>query len=118
MHTQNLNIKKHVDEALADSKLRKAVFNATTSTAVTRQKTIDTIPYWEELRTKTNEIKKDVIENLDHYLELFEKKCKENGINIHWAVDGDEAKKIILLLAKKNNVKRIISFTRDRKSVV
>lgn len=108
MQTQKLEIKKHVADALADDNLRKAVYNATASTSASRINTTESIPYWEELRNKTHKIKKDVIENLDKYLELFEKNCEANGIKIHWAVNGDEAKQIILDIAKKNNVKTIV----------
>ncbi|MFZ1289411.1 MAG: LutB/LldF family L-lactate oxidation iron-sulfur protein [Melioribacteraceae bacterium] len=108
MPTQKLNIKKHVSDALADDNLRKAVYKATASTSASRINTTESIPYWEELRNKTHIIKKDVIENLDHYLELFEKNCLANGIKIHWAIDADEAKAIVLNIAKKNNVKTIV----------
>lgn len=108
MSVQDLNIKKHVKEALADNNLRKAVYKATSSTAVTRQNVINSIPYWEEIREKAHFIKKEAIENLDKYLELFEQKCIENNIQVHWAIDDKEAKDIILKIAKKNKVKTIV----------
>lgn len=108
MSADKINIKDHISEALSDADLRKAVYKATASTSVSRLNTTEAIPYWEECRVKTHCIKKDVIENLDKYLELFEKNAKNNGINIHWAIDGNDAKNILSEIAKKNNVKTIV----------
>ena len=53
-------------------------------------------------------IKQKVIENLDTYLQQFEAAATENGIHVHWAYDAEEARQIILELAKKNNVKHVV----------
>jgi len=101
-------IKSKVKSAIKDDSLRKAVYNATVSTGVTRERIISEIPYWEKLRSKAHLIKKETIDNLDKYLELFEKKCIENKINVHWAVDSKEARDIILKIAKEKEVTRIV----------
>ena len=103
-----LNIKRNVTEALANKKLRKAVLSATQSSQDSRDKIIGEIPYWEELRQKANNIKAEVINNLDTYLEKFENNCENNGIKIHWAVDDNSARNTILKIASDNNVKKIV----------
>jgi len=103
-----LNIKKNVTEALADKNLQKAVLNATASSQDSREHIISEIPYWEELRQKTNNIKSRVINNLDTFLETFETNCKENGIIVHWASDDVSARNIILKIASDNDVKKIV----------
>ena len=103
-----LNIKENVAEALSDDSLKKAVLNATLSSLDSREKIIEEIPYWEELRQKTNNIKADLINNLDTYLEIFEKNSTTNGINVHWAKDDVSARNIILKIASDNNVKKIV----------
>jgi L-lactate dehydrogenase complex protein LldF len=104
----SIDIKSNVEKALADERLRRAVQNATESSESSREQIIAEIPYWEELRTKVNKIKAEVINNLDYYLETFEKNCRQNGINIHWAKDAESARKIILNLAKENGVKKVV----------
>jgi len=108
MNSSPLKIKEYIKSALADDRLRQAVDKATSSSLSTRQKQVDAIPYWQELRYKAHAIKKDVIENLADYLELFESNCLKNGIHVHWAADAAEARQIILSLARENNVKSIV----------
>jgi len=103
-----LNIKQNVADALVDRDLKKAVLYATQSSQDSREKVINEIPYWEELRQKTNNIKSDIINNLDTYLEKFETNCKNNGIIIHWASNDESARRIILKIASENNVKKIV----------
>lgn len=100
--------KKYAKQALQDTKLREAVAKATESSIKTRQKLVDEIPYWQDLRLKANSIKKNVMENLDDYLIEFEKNCKKNGIQVHWAIDDEQARQIIAGLAEKNKTKKIV----------
>ena len=108
MHTSPLQTKELIKDALRNSDVRAAVDKATDSSILSRQKIIDQIPYWENLRSKAHSIKKDVIENLDKYLVEFEENCTKNGIEVHWARNADEAQKIILDIAEKNNVKKVV----------
>ena len=103
-----LHTKELIKDVLQNSNVRKAVINATDSSVMSRQKIVDQIPYWEDLRSKAHSIKKDVIENLDKYLIEFEENCIKNGISVNWAHDVDEAQKIILEIVKTNNVKKVV----------
>jgi len=67
MKVSPLKIKKYISQSLHNQQLRQAVDKATDSSLITRQKVVDQIPYWEELRFKTHAIKKEVIENLADY---------------------------------------------------
>ena len=101
-------IKKYTKEALHDDRLRKAVDKATETSVQSRQKVVDQIPYWQDLRDKAHSIKKEVVENLDTYLEMFEANCKQNGIQVRWASDAEEARQIIAEIAQKRGVKNIV----------
>lgn len=103
-----IHTKKYVKQALKNMNLRSAVDEATQSTVQARQAIIDQIPYWENLRIKTHAIKRDVVGNLDKYLEEFEVNCVKNGINVHWAIDALEARDIILRLAKERGVNKVV----------
>lgn len=108
MQVTPLKIKSYIKEALKDDLMRSAVFKATHTAVQARQKVVDETPYWEDLRQKTHGIKKEVMENLDNYLITFERKCSENGIQVHWAENANEANEIILDLAQSHGVKKIV----------
>ncbi len=102
------NAKNLIKDALNDEQLRKAVEKATGTALASRQKVVDDIPYWELLRVKLHDIKKDVIDHLYDYLLMFESQCIKNSIIIHWAKDASEARQIILDVCRKNNVKKVV----------
>lgn len=62
----------------------------------------------EEARRRAARIKRDAVENLGHYLELFEKNFRNNGGQVHWARTGDEAVEIILRIAKNAGVTHVV----------
>lgn len=62
----------------------------------------------EALRDRARAIKEEVIANLDRYLSLLEANIKSLGGTVHWARDGQEARAIILDIARKNDVKRVV----------
>lgn len=62
----------------------------------------------EELRDRARKIKEIVIDNLDTYLVQLEENVVRHGGNVHWARDGAEAVAIVLGIALKNNVRRVV----------
>lgn len=108
MNTSPSHTKELISNALRNADLRAAVMKATDSTKESRQRIVDQIPYWEELRSKAHSIKKDVIENLDKYILQFEENCLNNRIKIHWAENSEDARNIILEIAKQNDVKKVV----------
>jgi L-lactate dehydrogenase complex protein LldF len=108
MQLTPIQTKKYIRTALKDQRLKIAVDKATQTALHKRDDKVKQIPYWEALRYKAHSIKKEVIEHLDRYLEQFEANCQKNGIQMHWAADGQEARNIILKLAQQNNVKTVV----------
>ncbi|MBN2356947.1 iron-sulfur cluster-binding protein [candidate division KSB1 bacterium] len=100
--------KTYIKSALRDQHLKEAVDRATQSALKKRQDKVDLMPYWEDMRWQAHKAKAGVIDHLDRYLEEFEANCMANGTTVHWAVDGEEARKIIIDLIRKNNVKSIV----------
>jgi len=66
------------------------------------------LPDGEALRDRAREIKQRTIANLDTYLLQLEESIKRLGGTVHWARTGADARTIILELAKKNNVTRVV----------
>jgi L-lactate dehydrogenase complex protein LldF len=63
---------------------------------------------WDELRERAREIKRTTIENLDYYLLMLEESLTREGCRVHWAGDAEEAREIILGIARDNGVKRVV----------
>jgi len=66
------------------------------------------LPDGEALRDRARKIKEQTINNLDTYLARFEENVIRLGGTVHWARTGKEARAIVLELARKNNVKRVV----------
>ncbi len=66
------------------------------------------VPEWEELRALASQIKAHTMENLDHYLETFEKEARKNGVAVHWAKDAEEHNRIVYEILAKNGAKKVV----------
>ncbi len=73
-----------------------------------RDLAIKSIPEWEELREKAEEIKSHTLEYLGYYLESFEAKAIENGIEVFWAEDAKELQEIVGNILKQEGAKRVV----------
>ena len=66
------------------------------------------MPGWERLRDRARELKQEVIEHLDFYLEQFADKVERNGGKVHWAETADEACRIVLEIAQQCGAREIV----------
>ncbi|HXI89407.1 MAG TPA: LutB/LldF family L-lactate oxidation iron-sulfur protein [Blastocatellia bacterium] len=66
------------------------------------------LPDGEALRDHAREIKEETIGNLSSYLIQLEENIVRLGGTVHWARTGNEARAIVLELARSNNVKRVV----------
>ncbi|MGM0944668.1 MAG: lactate utilization protein B [Bacteroidota bacterium] len=73
-----------------------------------RDQVSKTIPEWESLRETASQIKDHVLDHLGDYLEEFEQKASENGIQIHWAKDAEEHNQLVLQIIQKTNSSYIV----------
>ena len=73
-----------------------------------RDKIVNQLPEWEELRNLGAQIKQHTLTHLDHYLEKFEKNAIKNGIKVHWANDAQEHNEIVLSIIKKHQAKKVV----------
>jgi L-lactate dehydrogenase complex protein LldF len=68
----------------------------------------DVLPDYQELRTQANAIKKHAIENLDHYLEEFERNVAAHGGSVIYCKDATEVADFVLSLAKERSARLIV----------
>jgi L-lactate dehydrogenase complex protein LldF len=73
-----------------------------------RDKAVQQVPEWEQLRELASQIKDHSLSNLDNYLTEFEKNAQANGVTVHWAADGAEHNAIILKIIQDNKVHRVV----------
>ncbi|MBP0904941.1 lactate utilization protein B [Mariniflexile gromovii] len=73
-----------------------------------RDKSVHSVEGWENLRNLGQGIKAHMLSNLDNYLIQFEEKALKNGVQVHWAKDGDEHNKIVHSILKEHNAKKVV----------
>jgi L-lactate dehydrogenase complex protein LldF len=82
-----------------------AVQQATAKFAVGRAARVAELPQWEQLRQIGSDIRLHTIENMDVYLTRLEEKVTAAGGIVHWAKTAEDARQIVLKIAKEHNVK-------------
>jgi L-lactate dehydrogenase complex protein LldF len=66
------------------------------------------IPEWEDLRASAAGIKMHTLSHLADYWEEFEKNATSNGVQLHWATDGEEHNRIVHAILSGRRVKRLV----------
>src|SRR5579875_1866087 len=87
--------------ALENTQLRRNVRHATTVIQNKRAKVVGEMPDWQQLREAGRAVREHTMRYLDAYLEQFEANCTRAGGVVHWARDAEEARQIVLRLAKE-----------------
>ena len=93
---------------LGDTQLRKNVRHATEVIQRKRALVVGEMPDWQQLRESGRQIRQHTMANLDFYLEEFERNCTRAGGKVHWARNGEEAKRIVTELVKASGSKEVI----------
>jgi L-lactate dehydrogenase complex protein LldF len=99
-----------IHSTLADANLQLAIY---TATGRLKEKRIEAVgatalPDYQELRTQANAIKKHAIENLDYYLEEFERNVEAHGGKVVYCKDATEVSDFVLDLAKQRGSRLIV----------
>jgi len=92
--------KQNSRAALADTQLQRALGNVRAGFIDKRRKAIDALPEFDALRDSARAIKNHVLENLDLYLETYERKVIETGGTVHWAETAEDARRIALEICR------------------
>jgi L-lactate dehydrogenase complex protein LldF len=85
-----------------------AVQQATNRFVGGRAARVAELPQWEQLRQIGSDIRQHTIENMDVYLTRLEAEVQSAGGYVHWAETAEDARRIVLQIAKENNVKTVV----------
>jgi L-lactate dehydrogenase complex protein LldF len=97
----------HIKTSLANANLQLALDANAEKRIKVRQIAFDSLPNPQQLRARAHDVRADVIEHLDTYLEEFVAHALENGIVIHHALDAQQAIEIVTEIAFKQGAKLI-----------
>jgi len=93
---------------LGDAQLRKNVRHATDIIQAKRRKLVEEKRDWQELRESGRQVRAHVLQNLDIYLDEFERNFTKAGGVVHWARNADEAQRIVVGLVKELGEREVI----------
>lgn len=85
-----------------------AVQQATSRFVGGRAARVAELPQWEQLRQIASDIRLHTIENMDVYLTRLEQKIEAAGGHVHWAETAEQARRIVLQIAREHNVKTAV----------
>ncbi len=99
-----------ISETLADPRLQLAIYTATGRLMSHRKAVVseDALPEYQELRTQASAIKRHTIENLDWYLEEFERNVIAHGGHVHWCRTATDVADVVLGIAKQRGARLIV----------
>ncbi len=98
--TNRLPFQSRITASLNNPTLQLALDRNAERRVAGRNQRFAELPEAEAVRDAGRAIRIDVISHLDRYLEQFTANVEKNGGHVHWAVDADEARKIILDLIR------------------
>jgi L-lactate dehydrogenase complex protein LldF len=94
--------------AAANEPLKRAVSGAVLRQYIGRQQQWASLPDVQALRELAAQIKQHTLDHLDWYVQQFAANVRANGGQVHFAADGDEARRIILRIAQDAGCRRCI----------
>ena len=95
-------------KALNDGQLRRNLRAAMDTLGQRRRNLFSDREAFEQLRTRGDAIRQRALRKLPELLEQLERKCTENGIQVHWAETPTEANQICLDIIRRHNATRVI----------
>jgi L-lactate dehydrogenase complex protein LldF len=107
MDVTSPSFKANAHDALRNPSLQSALDKMRVGFPARRLDAISKLPEFEDLRDQGKEIKNHVLENLDWYLERYEKNVIAAGGKVHWARTPEEACQIILDLCRTLGAKTV-----------
>lgn len=105
---QSNEIHARAHQALGDAHLQEAFRASTVRLYTNRLQAAAEVPGFERLRDRAREIKSQVMDHLDHYLEQFANNVEQHGGKVHWAATAEEACGMVLEIARKADAHEVV----------
>src|ERR1051325_1051382 len=96
------------NQALADPPLQAALIRLTRTLLPGNRRGYAALADSAGLRDHAKRIKEHTLAHLDRYLEQLEASVQRLGGHVHWASDGEEARKIVVEIARRANCTRAV----------
>ena len=103
-----MHFKARAGEKLADVRLQAALAKLKGNFVKGRAERVLELDNLEEIRTAAAAIRDRALENLDGYLEEFERNASARGAVVHWAETTADVNRIVCDLAVKYNVRKAV----------
>ncbi|MEQ9489978.1 MAG: LutB/LldF family L-lactate oxidation iron-sulfur protein [Alphaproteobacteria bacterium] len=107
MDPTSIRFTENARDALGNRNLQQALGVMKVGFVDRRAQAKARLPEFETLRDEAKAIKDHTLAHLDLYLTEYEKRVIETGGVVHWARDAEEARRIVLDLAKQKNAKTV-----------
>ncbi|MEJ2089947.1 MAG: LutB/LldF family L-lactate oxidation iron-sulfur protein [Gammaproteobacteria bacterium] len=101
------HFKKSAQVALVDPDLQRAMGFIRGGFVKNRRAALERLPEFDELRRAARGIKEHTLQNLDFYLEAFEKRVLANGGKVHWASTPEQACDIVIGICRQAGAKGV-----------
>ena len=108
MKIETEHFKQKADQAVQDAALQRALARATQRFALSRAWVFQNLPEGEDLRTQAHEIKAEVMDHLEVYLEQLKTSAEALGVKVFRAQDGQAASGYIQDLIRAKQVKMVV----------
>lgn len=107
MQVTSDKFKQNVKEALTKPNLRVALDRTTGLLTSRRREVLSQYPEYAEARATAEKIKDHTLDNLDYYLEQFEKNAIASGAKVYWAQTPKQATDTIIDICKQHDAKSV-----------
>ncbi len=101
-------LNQRAEIALHDIPLQQALNKTMDHFVHARAAAFAALPHGEALRDQGRIIRANTIAHLDEHLLEFERNAQANGSQVHWAQDAEQARKIVMQIARTNDVKSVV----------
>lgn len=108
MELTSPRFKVKVSEALDNKNLQRALGRMQTHFVDKRTAAVQAFPEFDQVRDAGAEIRDRVLQNLDSYLQRFEKAAQAAGATVHWAETPEEVGEIVAKIAHEHGVHKIV----------
>ena len=107
-HKSKPDFKANVRRDLANQRMRNNLRAAMDTLIAKRQAVFADSDEIENLRKIGNAIKQRALSKLPELLDQLEKRCTQNGIQVHWAETTDQANRIVMDILKTHNATSMV----------